>query len=226
MIKHIIALVQSDVVQTKFRINEMLAATACHTTTDITSAYKLFEKNKIDLLIVEIPGYSNDLHDLVCYVHEISFATKILIVFLQSKTVHHEIYLNSGADLCLQQPFSKRCLELYCNKLLSVNKFKAGSLLYLGSAALQPETAHLYIGSHHQQLRKREAEILEFFFRNKNQIITRERLIDSIWGFTEEIPSYTSIDVYVRRLRMQLKNSGAILQTVRGTGYVAREVVN
>lgn len=226
MIKQIIALVQTDVIQAKYPIHQVLSASVCHTTKNISTAHELIETNQVDLLIVEASEQSDNLHEFVSYVSDISYSTKIIVVATQQLANRQEAYLSSGADLYLHQPVSRRCIELYCNKLLNLNKYKAGSLLCLGEAALQPETAHLYIGSFQRQLRKRESEILAFFFRNKNQIITRDRLIDNVWGFYDKIPTYTSVDVYVRRLRMQLKNSGAVLETVRGVGYVAREIAN
>ncbi|NCN82854.1 MAG: hypothetical protein GW947_02700 [Candidatus Pacebacteria bacterium] len=223
MIKKIVALVQSDVVSTKYHTNQVLSASVCHTTKSISVAHRLIESNHIDLLIIETSEQSDLLYDFVSYVADISYTTKIVIVAEHNSHQLQETYLSSGADLYLSLPFSRRSLELYCNKLLNLNKYRAGTLLHLAEASLQPETAHLCIGSHQQQLRKREAEILAFFFRHKNQIITRGKLIDSIWGFCEELPSFTTVDVYVRRLRMQLRNSGAILQTIRGIGYIAKE---
>jgi len=223
MLKQIVALVQSDILSNRYHSKQAMAASICHTTRDVSVAHALIENKQIDLLIIELAGQTTEYFDFISYVTDISFPTKIAVIATDDTPQAQEICLSSGADLYLSQPVSERCIELYCNKLLHFNKHKVGTLLHLGEAALQPETAHLYIGSLHRQLRKREAEILAYFFRHKNQVITRSMLIDGIWGFSDEVPEFTTVDVYIRRLRMQLKNSHARLDTVRGVGYIARE---
>jgi len=223
MIKQIVALVQSEVTSNIYHTNQVLAASVCHTTKSLSVAHKLIEKKQVDLLIIELAEQAAVYQDFIAYVADISYPTKIVVVAIKNTLQEQEMYLSSGADLYLSQPVSRRCLELYCDKLLNFNKHKVGTLLHLGDVALQPETSHLYIGSFHAQLRKREAEILAYFFRHKNQVITRNMLIDGIWGYCDEVPEYTTIDVYIRRLRMQLKRSEARLETVRGVGYIARE---
>ncbi|PIR60783.1 MAG: hypothetical protein COU67_00665 [Candidatus Pacebacteria bacterium CG10_big_fil_rev_8_21_14_0_10_44_54] len=224
MIKQIVALVQSDVVSNKYHAKPEHSATVCHTTKSLVVANDLIEQNKVDLLIVELTKHVPQYQDFISYVREVSYPTKILVIASLESNPPQERYLASGADLFLKEPVTKKCLDLYCDKLLNFDKHKLGALLHLANVALQLETAHLYIGSAQYQLRKREAEILAYFFRRKNQVITRTMLIDGIWGFSDDVPEFTTVDVYIRRLRMRLKNSGAILQTIRGIGYIAKEL--
>ncbi len=65
-------------------------------------------------------------------------------------------------------------------------------------------------------------QILSLLARHKNQVISRETIIENLWP-EETIPTYATIDVYVRRIRMALKLPDNPIQTVRGFGYVLKD---
>ncbi len=61
--------------------------------------------------------------------------------------------------------------------------------------------------------------MLLLFMRNPNRLVSRERLLNSIWGLTEE-PLTNVVDVHVARLRKKLGAAGGAVRTVRGEGYI------
>ena len=69
-------------------------------------------------------------------------------------------------------------------------------------------------------LTTKEYELLVELMKNKNKVLSRESLLENIWGYDYEAETNV-IDVYIRHLRSKLKNDGYI-QTVRGIGYVIR----
>ncbi|MCA9795058.1 MAG: response regulator transcription factor, partial [Candidatus Eremiobacteraeota bacterium] len=73
------------------------------------------------------------------------------------------------------------------------------------------------------QLTPREFSLLEYFMRHPRQVLTREQILESVWGYDHE-GSSNVVDVFVRQLRDKTEAAGAsrLLQTVRGVGYVLK----
>ena len=70
-----------------------------------------------------------------------------------------------------------------------------------------------------------EFDLLELFLRHPNQVLTRDVVLENIWGYYDDIPESNIVDVYVRYLRQKLEaaGEGRLIQTVRGVGYVLRQ---
>ncbi len=75
------------------------------------------------------------------------------------------------------------------------------------------------------ELTKREYDLLVLFMQNINRVLTRDIILDKVWQFDSFVET-NIVDVYVRYLRNKLDTSGeeSMIQTVRGTGYVIREI--
>ncbi|PIY80932.1 MAG: hypothetical protein COY80_00255, partial [Candidatus Pacebacteria bacterium CG_4_10_14_0_8_um_filter_42_14] len=190
--------------------------------TSIERAYELVEKISFDLILISVTYPSQAVIQFLEQLNNMSFGTKIIVVTTKTTEPNTALLLAVGADLHLKQPLSHIIITHYCRKLLQMQKYKPGALLTLGQVSLQPETAHLYLDTIPVQLRRKESDILACLFRFKNQVVTRDMLIDYVWGITDSTPEKSTIDVYVRRLRMHLRNYGGCIQTVKGIGYSAR----
>ena len=70
------------------------------------------------------------------------------------------------------------------------------------------------------ELTKREFELLAYFIAHPKQVLTREQILDAVWGY-EYYGDTNVVDVYVRYLRQKLETQ--LIQTVRGVGYVLKE---
>ncbi len=64
----------------------------------------------------------------------------------------------------------------------------------------------------------KEVELLELLIRNKNIVLSRDRLLEEVWGYVFDGETRT-IDVHIRTLRQKLKSAGDLIETVRGVGY-------
>ena len=67
-------------------------------------------------------------------------------------------------------------------------------------------------------LTHKEFELLEYLLENKNIVLTRDRILDRIWGYSAEVETRT-LDVHIRSLRQKLGAKGNLIETVRGVGY-------
>ena len=73
-------------------------------------------------------------------------------------------------------------------------------------------------------LTRREFELLQYLVQNKNRVISRDRLLERVWGY-DFGGNANIVEVYVKQLRQKIEGDGAprLLQTIRGAGYVLRE---
>ena len=80
-------------------------------------------------------------------------------------------------------------------------------------------------GEREIELTNREFELLEFLMRNERLVVSRERLLDEVWGY-DPMAATNTIDVFISNLRRKLEEGGEarLLHTKRGAGYVLKEL--
>ena len=96
--------------------------------------------------------------------------------------------------------------------------------LTVADLRLNPDTREVYRGDRPIELTNREFELLEFLMRNDRLVVSRERLLDEVWGY-DPMAATNTIDVFVSNLRRKLEAGGEsrLLHTKRGAGYVLKE---
>jgi DNA-binding response OmpR family regulator len=186
----------------------------------LSEAYQSLTNARIELAIIDRVLDDGDGLELVEYLHEASFATKTILLSQLSETTQRILGLEQGADEYLAKPFSVAELKLKLRMLLQREKRKQHETLRAGMIELEPETGTLKVGQHSCTIRKRVSQILAYLLRHKNQVVSREMLIEYIWASADEQPTQATIDVYVRRIRMLLKEQSSQLRTIRGFGYM------
>jgi two-component system OmpR family response regulator len=127
--------------------------------------------------------------------------------------------LDLGADDYLTKPFSMR--ELSARIRASVRHGRAAStVLSVGDLVLDTRTRVVTRGENQADLPSREFSLLEYLMRHAGQVVTRQQLLDAVWGFDFETGSNV-VDVYVGYLRRKLDSPGSpsVIETVRGAGY-------
>jgi len=133
--------------------------------------------------------------------------------------------LESGGDDYLPKPFAfAELLARIRAQLRSTQRRATHELLRMGPLTLDARAHQVRIAEQPVELTAKEFEVLEFFLRHPNQVLTREVLYNGIWGYDFGSDSNV-IEVYIRALRQKLEagDTPRLLQTVRGFGYVLRE---
>jgi two-component system, OmpR family, response regulator MprA len=147
----------------------------------------------------------------------------ILILTARSDTEDRVEGLDAGADDYLVKPFERSELLARLRALMRRRPPRGSASLRVGDLVLNPDTHDVHRGERPLDLTNREFELLEFLMRNQRLVISRERLLDEVWGY-DPTSSTNTIDVFISNLRRKLEDGGEgrILHTKRGAGYVIK----
>jgi two-component system, OmpR family, response regulator MprA len=131
--------------------------------------------------------------------------------------------LDSGADDYVVKPFERQELLARLRALLRRRPPRGSASLSVSDLRLNPDTREVYRGDRAIDLTTREFELLEFLMRNERLVVSRERLLEEVWGYAP-LAETNTVDVFVSNLRRKLESGGEprVLHTVRGAGYVMR----
>jgi DNA-binding response OmpR family regulator len=148
----------------------------------------------------------------------------ILMLTARSETEDRVAGLDSGADDYLVKPFERKELLARIRALLRRRPPRGAASLQVGDLSLNPDTREVRRGEREVELTNREFELLEFLIRNERLVVSRERLLDEVWGY-DPMAATNTIDVFISNLRRKLEEGGEhrLLHTKRGAGYVLKE---
>jgi two-component system, OmpR family, response regulator MprA len=132
--------------------------------------------------------------------------------------------LDAGADDYLVKPFALAELLARLRALLRRRPEEAGEVLRFADLSLDPVTREARRGDRQFTLTRIEFDLLELLLRHPRQVLTRELILDRVWGYTFDSGT-NSLAVYVGYLRRKTEagDEPRLIHTARGVGYVLRE---
>jgi len=145
------------------------------------------------------------------------------IIMLTARASEHDrvVGFELGADDYVTKPFSPRELSARVKAVLrrSVPTAERPVAAYEG-AALTADFDAVAVAVHGEPIRltRREFELLRYLVQNKNRVVSRDRLLERVWGY-DRVVETRSVDVHVGRLRGKLGDAGRQIETVVGLGY-------
>jgi two-component system, OmpR family, response regulator len=131
---------------------------------------------------------------------------------LETKLLAFEL----GADDYLVKPFPLDELRVRIAARLR-RRVSGPERLEAGELVLDPRRRQAHIGTATQTLSERELDVLRYLVEHDGEIVSRERLLSAVWGYTFD-PHSNIVDVYIGRLRRKLRRPG-LIETVRHAGY-------
>lgn len=151
-------------------------------------------------------------------------ATPVLMLTARDAIDDRVAGLEGGADDYLVKPFAFRELLARLHALLRRRQGEPAEILRFADITLDTGTRLAQRGGRTIELSTTEYELLTVFLRHTNQVLTREQLMERVWGHDFEGESNV-LEVYVGYLRRKLEegNEPRLIQTVRGAGYVLRD---
>jgi len=178
-----------------------------------------------DLVIMDIMMPQMDGWEL-CRRVRAEWDLPIIMLTARDDDVDKIVGLELGADDYLTKPFNPR--ELVARVKAVLRRYESGQrpgkVLELAGLRLDRERREVTVRGEPVLLRTREFDLLRAFMEHPGLVLTREQLLDLVWGYDFYGESRT-VDVHVTRLRDKIAGSGAVIETMRGVGYklVGRE---
>jgi DNA-binding response OmpR family regulator len=150
-------------------------------------------------------------------------ATPVLMLTALSALEHRIEGLDAGADDYLPKPFAFSELLARMRALTRRSPEIASERLTAGDIELDPVRHEVVVEGRSELLSAREYALLGYLIRHSNQVVTRQQILDSVWGAEPDVYSNV-VDLYIHYLRRKLGSLGRerALQTVRGIGYALR----
>lgn len=183
------------------------------------------ENGQYDLMLLDImlPGI-NGL-EVLRRIRK-SCSLPVIILTARDEVMDKVTGLDMGADDYITKPFSIE--ELLARIRVALRK-RTGmqeekNFLSLGDLSLDVSRHRVMRGGQEMILTSREFSLLQYFMENKTWVLTREQILEKVWGYTYAGETNV-VDVYVRYLRNKIDDpfEKKLLHTVRGVGYVLRE---
>ena len=143
----------------------------------------------------------------------------VMLVTAKGSEIDKVKGLDSGADDYIAKPFGVMELIARVKALLRRSGVDEESLMSCGMVSLDMERRMVYVDKEPVELTYKEFELLRLLMRNQGIVISREVIMDRVWGTSFEGESRT-IDVHVRTLRQKLGAAGALIRTIRNVGYL------
>ena len=179
---------------------------------------------KPDLILLDIMLPGEDGISILRRLRSLPDTAVIPVILLTAKNTEYDkvIGLDSGADDYIAKPFGmmelvariRAVLRRSQDKLLSADSHP----LTAGAISIDERAHTVCVSGRDVQLTLKEYQLLVLLMKNQGAVLTRDVLLENIWGYGSESETRT-VDVHIRTLRQKLGDSGTLIETVRGVGY-------
>lgn len=150
--------------------------------------------------------------------------TPIIMLTARDTVLDRVAGLDSGADDYIAKPFAIEELLARMRALfrrIEDDDADHEEIIVLHDLNVNTMSRSVSLKGKEIDLTKREFDLLETLLRHKNEVMTRERLLNEVWGYGAQIETNV-VDVYIRYLRQKLDDHHHLIQTVRGVGYIMK----
>jgi DNA-binding response OmpR family regulator len=191
---------------------------------DGQSALDLLRDGSFDLAVLDLmlPGISG--LNVIRRVRAAGSRTPILVLTALDATADIVRGLDEGADDYLTKPFPLDVLLARVRAVSRRGEIPQPVCFQFAGLSLNTSTREVIRDGRSISLTPREYSLLELLIRNRGRVVTRDRIVEAVWGFDADIEENT-LDAYIRLLRNKIETESAprLIHTVRGVGYSLRE---
>ena len=192
--------------------------------TDSNGLYEAVGKRIPDLVLLDIMLPGEDGMSILKHLRGDPETQTVPIIMVTAKTTEADKVsgLDTGADDYITKPFGVTELVSRVKAMLrrTSREFSAGAgmILRYDPIVMNIETHRVTVNDQPIELTFKEFELLKFLLQNKGTVVTRSRLMDTVWGFAFAGETRT-VDMHIKTLRQKLGSSGQLIVTIRNVGY-------
>jgi two-component system copper resistance phosphate regulon response regulator CusR len=183
---------------------------------DGDEAFELAASGGFDLLILDLGLPRQDGFEVLRRLRDAGDRLAVIVLTARDSEVDTVSAFEGGADDYVTKPFRFGELLARIRARLRDERVPEQTVLRAGNASLDLISRRLEVAGTSHDLTAREFALAELFFRNPRQVLSREQILDRVWGYDYE-PESNIVEVYVRYLRMKL--GAERISTMRGMGY-------
>ena len=185
-------------------------------------AIEIIDRQSIDLAILDI--MLPDMSGLdVCKHIKINRSeshTAVIILTAKGEEIDRILGFELGADDYVVKPFSIRELTLRVSSLFKRNEnLNKDNNIIFGDISINLDSHTVKISDQVIKLTIKEFNLLHILIKNKEKVMTRERLLNKVWNYNQDITTRT-VDTHIRRVREKIKASCVSIETIRSLGYM------
>ena len=182
-------------------------------------ACRFVEQNRYDCIVLDIMMPGKDGREVCKYIRKKYDVPVIFLTALGDESDIVEGY-EIGADEYITKPFSAKMLLLKVNAL--INRYRGllvkNGVIALGNLVIEPAKRRVTVKNAEVKLAPKEYDLLMYRVENKDLILTRDQILDRVWGM--EYEGYDrAVDTHIKKLRAALGDYGSHIETVIKTGY-------
>ena len=182
-------------------------------------ACRFVEQNRYDCIVLDIMMPGKDGREVCKYIRKKYDVPVIFLTALGDESDIVEGY-EIGADEYITKPFSAKMLLLKVNAL--INRYRGllvkNGVIALDNLVIEPAKRRVTVKNAEVKLAPKEYDLLMYLVENKDLILTRDQILDRVWGM--EYEGYDrAVDTHIKKLRAALGDYGSHIETVIKTGY-------
>jgi two-component system response regulator MprA len=191
---------------------------------DGASALRAAQSSRYDIIVLDIMLPFLDGLEVTRRLRAASIDTPILLLTARDAAQDIVRGLDAGADDYLTKPFSFGVLLARLRARTRSGQPESRSKLRTADLVMNLQTHEVWRAEHSITLTRTEFAILECLMKSAGRVVTRQRLIETVWGHDREVGN-NNLDVFIRFLRSKIDAPGQrrIIHTVRGVGYSLRD---
>ena len=179
------------------------------------------EKQKPQLVMLDIMLPEEDGLSILARLRKAPATKNLPIMMLTAKSTEYDkvVGLDGGADDYVTKPFGTMELIARVKALLRRAEPVSDTRVYeAGGLFLSPAKHIVRVNGEDVALTLKEFELLSYLFKNRGNVLTRDQILQEIWGYEFDGENRT-VDVHIRTIRSKLGSCGELIETVRGVGY-------
>lgn len=193
---------------------------------DLAHAALKSDSFELVLLDLGLPGHSSSLGSsglqLLQSIRKEGNATPVIVLTARDSVNDRIIGLDSGADDYITKPFDLNELSARIRALVRRSQGRADSVIQYRNIALDPASHAVTVDGVNVNVPRREFALLQKLLENVGQVLSREQLMQSMYGWDEDVVDSNALEVHIHNLRKKLNTS--YIRTIRGIGYMVEKI--